>query len=94
MVLEAMYRGAIHPQEMYHPIAEAHKRKRKELMAAQRDLIEKMDEECRDKLENLLEELDMVETVQMEETYIQGMRMGARLMMELLEKEDLPENST
>lgn len=88
MILEALYRGAIHPQETYRPMTEAHREKRRELMATQRRLIEKMDGEARDELEGLLEELDRVEAMQMEEIYVQGMRMGAKMMMELMEKEN------
>ena len=59
-------------------------------MVMQESLLRKPGEECRDELEGLLEALDMVGAMQMEEVYIQGMRMGAKLMMELTGKESLP----
>lgn len=88
MILEELYHGTIHPQETYRPMTDEHRMKRRELIAKQESLLKKLGEEYCDDLEDILAELDMVGAMQMKEIYIQGMRMGARLTMELLEEEE------
>ncbi|MCI6267625.1 MAG: hypothetical protein MR637_03225 [Clostridiales bacterium] len=48
--------------------------------------MKRLDAEGQRELEDLLDELGMLETMQMEEVYTQGMRMGAQLAAELLDR--------
>ena len=52
----------------------------------QEAVMKRLDAEGRRELEDLLDELGMLEAMQMEEVYTQGMRMGAQLVAELLDK--------
>ena len=52
----------------------------------QEALMKRLDAEGQRELEDLLDELGMLETMQMEEVYTQGMRMGAQLAAELLDR--------
>ena len=48
--------------------------------------MKRLDAEGQRELEDLLDELGMLETMQMEEVYTKGMRMGAQLAAELLDR--------
>lgn len=86
MILEALYHGMIHPEEMYYPMTEEHRKRRKEMDKKQEAMMKKLDAEGQRELEDLLDELGMLEAMRMEEVYTQGMRMGAQLVAELLDR--------
>lgn len=86
MILEALYHGMIHPEETYHPMTEEHRKRRKEMNEKQEAVMKRLDAEGQRELEDLLDELGILEAMQMEEIYTQGMRMGAQLVAELLDR--------
>ena len=88
-ILQDFYHGRIHPEETYRPMLEAHNHKRKQMVQRQEKLIErieKLDPDIRREFDDLLDEIGMVEAMEMEDIYTQGMRMGARLAMALMGK--------
>ncbi|MBQ7885757.1 MAG: hypothetical protein IJ313_02565 [Clostridia bacterium] len=86
-ILQELYHGMIHPEEEYQPRGEEHCRKIKEIAAQKAALLEKLEQnnlELRREVEALLDATNAADAVDMEEAYIQGMRMGAKLALALL----------
>ena len=89
MILKELFHGMIRPEESYRPISREHCMTRKKLAAQQAEIVaevEKLDPKLAQQMEIMLEDVNTVESMQMEELYIQGMRMGARLALALLEQ--------
>ena len=85
-ILQGLYHGMIHPEEEYQPTEEI-RQKRKELDALQQNLLKRLemiDPELSREMNELLEAENRADALEMEEIYIQGMRMGARLALALL----------
>ena len=85
-ILNELYHGMLHPEEEYHP-SQACRATRKMLAARQAVLLEKMRETDPDmccEVEEILEEENAADAMEMEEAYVQGMRLGARLALGLL----------
>lgn len=87
-VLHDMYHGKIQLEEDYKPSSEAVIVGRKRY-AANRDklLAEIEDDVLKKKLTSLLDERNELFADEMEDCYVQGMRMGARMAMALLGEE-------
>ena len=87
-VLKELYHGMIHPEEEYQPTVEI-RRKRQEIDERQRILLEntkEIDPGLSREMKELLEAENNLDALEMEEIYIQGMRMGARLALALLDE--------
>lgn len=85
-ILHELYHGMIHPEEEYQPMGEI-RRKRQAIDERRRILLEKtkeIDPELSREMKELLEAENHADALEMEEIYIQGMRMGARLALALL----------
>ena len=90
-ILQDFYHGRIHPEETYRPMLEEHSRKRKQMAQRQKallDRIRKLDPDIGEEFFNLLDEIEEIETMETENIYVQGMRMGARLAIALMGKAD------
>ena len=89
-ILGELYHGMIHPEEEYQPSDEC-RQVRKKLTAEQAILLEKLSatdpDMCR-ALQTVFEAENAADAMDMEEAYVQGMRMGARLALALLDKAD------
>lgn len=86
-ILQQLYQGTIHPQEDYRPILESYGQVRRKTSEKKQVLLDKIARENSElciQVEELLDEINAVSAMEMEDTYIQGMRMGARLVMALL----------
>ena len=86
-ILKELYHGMIHPEEEYQPTEEIRQR-RQAIDECQQNLLEKVkeiDPELGGKIGRMIEEENRAGAMEMEEAYIQGMRMGARLALALLE---------
>jgi hypothetical protein len=89
-VLSEFYHGAIHPEEEYQPRDEEYRQIQKRIEEKKTALlarVEKDHPEFREEMECLLEEICALEAMDMEKSYIRGMRMGARLALGLLGRE-------
>ncbi len=87
-VLHDMYHGKVHLEEDYKSKSKAVLVGRKRY-AENRDRLfaEIEDEALKKKLMNLLDERSELFADEMEDCYVQGMRMGARMAMALLGEE-------
>lgn len=86
-ILHELYHGAIHPEEEYQPTEEI-RQKRQALDARWRMLlegIEKTDPEWKREIHTLLEAENCADALEMEEAYVRGMHMGARLASALMQ---------
>ena len=89
-ILQELYRGMVHPQEEYKPMGEEYRQAQKVLDQKREILLEQIGQnnpELRAEVEGMLERITALEAMEMEEVYIQGMRMGARLALGLLGKD-------
>ena len=83
-VLNMLYRGEIRPEEENCPMIEELTGARRAFALRRDQLLERLEEPLRGEIEDLLEERMDVATYEMEDAYVRGMRMGARMAMELL----------
>lgn len=83
-VLNMLYRGEIRPDEENRPMLEELTESRRDFARHRDQLLEKLDETTRKNVETLLEERMDVACCEMEDAYVRGMRMGARMALELL----------
>ena len=83
-VLNMLYRGEIRPDEENRPMLEELTEVRRNFAERRDRVLDKLDEATREKVEALLEERMEVATYEMEDAYVRGMRMGAKMAVELL----------
>jgi len=83
-ILNQLYRGEIHPEETYRPEMPELIEVRKEFAAYRDALLVQMDEQTREKVQALLDRRVFVSSYEMEDAYVQGMKMGAKLAAALL----------
>jgi len=85
-ILQDLYHGLLHPEEEYQP-AERIRQERKHLDTRQQTLLErihKFDLDLSREANELFEAENVADAMEMEDAYIQGMRMGAKLALALL----------
>lgn len=86
-ILQALYHGTLRPEEEYQPTDEC-RQVRKKLTEQQTVLLEKLrviDPEMYREFLTMFEAENAADAMDLEEAYTQGMRMGARLALELLD---------
>ena len=86
-ILNQLYRGEIHPEETYRPVLPELIEVRKEFISHRDALLAELDEKTREKVQALFEERTFVSSYEIEDAYVQGMRLGARMTVALLEEE-------
>ena len=90
-ILKMLYRGRIHPQERGVPSSPELAQAARRVRLLESRLLETMDGAQREAMEELAEAYNEVSAAQIEEAYLSGMRMGAKLAAALLgDKKDLP----
>lgn len=85
-ILHELYRGEIRPDEENHPAGEELAEARNTYLRHREKLLKRIDAPVREDIEALLEERMEVASLEMEDAYVRGMRMGAQLMGELMVK--------
>lgn len=86
-ILGGLYHGTLCPEEEYQPTDEC-RQMRKRLTAQLTVLLEKLraiDPDVHCELQAMLEAENAADAMDLEEAYVQGMRMGARLALALLD---------
>ena len=83
---QEFYRSEIRPDEENAPVIEELIEARETFVRHREKRLNHMDAALRKEIEALLEERMEVAALEMEDAYIRGMRMGAQLTMELLQK--------
>ena len=86
-ILNQLYRGEIHPEETYRPVLPELIEVRKEFISHRDAVLAQLDEQTREKVRDLLDKRTLVSAYEMEDAYVQGMRLGARMTAALLEEE-------
>jgi len=86
-ILNQLYRGEIHPEETYRPVLPELIEARKEFIGHRDALLAELDEKTREKVQALFEERTFVSSYEIENAYVQGMRLGARMTAALLGEE-------
>ena len=87
-LLNMLYHGNIRPEEDYQPSSkEMLARRRRYAENRERLFAEIEDEALKKKLMNLMDERNELFADEMEDCYVQGMRMGAQMVMALLGEE-------
>ena len=83
-ILNILYRGELHPEENYQPVMPELIEEKKAFAALRDALLLELDEETREKVESLLDARTLVSAYEIEDAYVQGMRLGAKMAAELL----------
>ena len=83
-ILNLLYRGELHPEEDYCPMTPELIEARKEFMEYRNAMFAEFDEQTREKVQDLLDKRTFVSAYEMEDAYVQGMRMGAKMLSALL----------
>ena len=86
-ILNMLYRGEIHPEETYQPVMPEQIEVRDAFIAHRDALLAELDEELQLKVQDLFEERTFVSSYEIEDAYVQGMKMGARMTAALLKNE-------
>lgn len=83
-MLNQLYRGEIHPEEDYRPVIQELLDMRREFAEHREKLLSELDGQMREKVRELLEERTFVSAYEIEDAYVQGMKLGARMAVELM----------
>lgn len=86
-ILNQLYRGEIHPEETYQPMMPELMEVRDAFIAHRDALLAELDEDIRVKIQELFDERTFVSSYEIEDAYVQGMKMGARMTAALLKNE-------
>ena len=84
-VLKKLYKGEIHPEEEYYPKTEEQRQRLRKIGDTQERLLSGLSDRTKREWIDLLNEMNYASADDMEQAYIEGVRMGAALLMELLE---------
>ena len=85
-ILYDLYEGSIHPEESYRPQDAECVWARKKLAQKKQALLSCLPEEKQALLNEYFEEENEASAMEIRDSYIQGMRLGARLTAALLNK--------
>ena len=86
-ILNKLYRGEIHPEENYHPVMPELIEIRQAFVEHREALLARLDEKTRKEVQDLFEERTFVSSYEIEDAYVQGMKMGAKMIAALLKEE-------
>lgn len=83
-ILQQLYRGEINPDEQFMPMGRAYTHKHQQRVMAERDFLNSLEGRQRERFMEIINHTFSMGDAELEEAYIQGMRMGARLIVELM----------
>jgi len=83
-ILNQLYRGELHPEEDYRPVMPELMEERKKYAVHRDAVLAQLDEQTREKVRELLDKRTFVSSYEVEDAYVQGMQMGAKLTAALL----------
>ena len=86
-ILNKLYRGEIQPVETYRPEMPELIEMRRGFVERCEALLSELNDETRKKVQELLEERTFVSSYEIEDAYVQGMKMGAKMIAALLKEE-------
>ena len=85
-ILNQLYRSEIRPDEEDKPLLEELIEARRAFVNRREALLAEMEEPMRGRVRTLLEERLEVAALEMEDAYVRGMRMGAKMAMALMDR--------
>lgn len=85
-ILSDMYRGRIHPAEQREGLSQAYEKALHALGLKQQAYLDKLNENEKAACMVIWEEMAAVSAMEEEAAYVRGMRMGAKLVLELLKE--------
>lgn len=83
-VLNELYRSEIRPDEENSPMIRELKEARNEFVSFRETVFAQLDDVCREGVQDVLERRTELAALEMEDAYVRGMRMGARMTAALL----------
>jgi len=83
-ILNQLYRGEIHPEETYRPMMPELMKMRREFIEHRETLLSELDDKIKNRVRELLEERTLVSSYEIEDAYVQGMRLGAKMAAALM----------
>ena len=89
-ILRQFYAGEIRPAEQYESLIETYNLKRSYVMTCEEAFCKRLSDNQRNEFIRILDEHTGLIPDEVESIYLDGMRMGAQLTMELLAKKDRP----
>ena len=87
-ILEDLYEGRVYPSEQYQPITEHYKHLRKEQQKHYDDFKKKIDSSLIEEFDDIIDEQCNAIPIELSEMFIYGFRLGAKMMMEILQEND------
>lgn len=84
-ILKRLYNGEIFPAEQYIPELEEYKAKRKQRYKNYESFIEKIDSNLRSEFIKIMDEQSDLLPYELSEMFTKGFKLGALLMIEILE---------
>ncbi len=92
-ILQALYSGEIAPAEQYLPMIEEYKALRKKQYEHYEDFIKKIGSPLDREFKRIMDEQLDTLPLELSQTFIDGFRLGARIMIEVFEDKYRKENS-
>lgn len=87
-VLRALYNGEIYPAEQYRPVTEEYRAILNERLIDYQNFIKKLDSSLADEFKRIMDEqLDHVH-IEHSQMFIDGFRLGAKMIIEIYENKD------
>ena len=83
-LLEQFYDGELSPMDAAWPALDSYRKMKKCMEKKQDEYQKKMTDSERRDFERFMEDYTFFQSFEIEDAYIQGMRMGAQLILELL----------
>ncbi|WP_195637790.1 DUF6809 family protein [Enterocloster bolteae] len=84
-ILQALYNGEIYPAEQYRPLIEEYKILRNKHYEHYEDFIKKIGSPLDKEFEHIMDEQLDTLPLELSEMFIDGFRLGARMMLEIFE---------
>ena len=85
-ILNMLYRGEIRPEETYHPEMPELIEMRNAFAQHRDALLAQLEGTTREKVQDLFEERTFVSSYEIEDAYVQGMKIGAKIAAALLKE--------
>lgn len=86
-IIKQLYNGRLYPAEQYQPCSEAYQAKYKQYSSHLDGLLKQLESispSLSEELDALISERNALASTEVEENYIEGFRLGAALIMDIL----------
>ena len=87
-ILEDLYEGRVYPSEQYKPITKYYTHLRKEQQKHYDEFKRKIDSSLIEEFDDIIDEKCNAISIELSEMFIYGFKIGAKMMMEILQETD------